>query len=144
MTLLRTNITFGPESHLVHYLAQCALIGKSPYKNLVSPDNSFKFAPIHTSDIADAVGAALTNSGGWYSLNGSQKLNLRQMMDCIEEAAGRNVGQTKGPLFPPLNLLWEFMYGTGADLNMSRLVEFYESNSSQINLDVKPWTATSP
>ena len=58
MTLLKTNIAFGPESHLVHYLAQCALVGKSPYKNLVA-DNKYEFAPIHTSDIANAVGAAL-------------------------------------------------------------------------------------
>ena len=115
MTLLRTNLAFGPESHLVHYLAQCALVGKSPYKNLVSPDNKFEYAPIHTNDIADAVGSALTSSGGWYSLNGPDKLTLRQMMDSIEEAAGRSAGQTKGPLFPPMNLLWEFMYGTGAD-----------------------------
>ena len=106
MTLLRTNLAFGPESHLVHYLAQCALVGKSPYKNLVSPDNKFEYSPIHTNDIADAVGAALTSSGGWYSLNGPDKLTLRQMMDSIEEAAGRSVGQTKGPLFPPMTLLW--------------------------------------
>jgi len=115
MTLLKSNLAFGPESHLVHYLAQCALVGKSPYKNLVSPDNKYEFAPIHTSDIAEAVGSALNGSSGWYSLNGAKKLNLRQMMDCIEESAGKDVGQTKGPLFPPINLLWEFMYGTGAD-----------------------------
>ena len=51
------------------------------------------------------------------------------MMDCIEESAGKSAGSTKGPLLPPLNLLWEFMYGTGADLNMSRLIEFYENNT---------------
>ena len=77
LTLLKSNIAFGPESYLVHYLAQCALVGKSPYKNLVSPDNKFEFAPIHTSDIAEAVGSALNSSGGWFSLNGPQKLNLR-------------------------------------------------------------------
>ena len=77
MTLLRSNIVFGPESHLVHYLAQCALVGKTPYKNLVSKDNKYQFAPIHTSDIADAVGEALNGSSGWYSLNGASKLSLR-------------------------------------------------------------------
>lgn len=77
MTLLKSNLAFGPESHLVHYLAQCALVGKSPYSNLVSKDNKYEFAPIHTSDIADAVGSALDGSSGWYSLNGAQKLNLR-------------------------------------------------------------------
>ena len=59
MTILKTNIAFGPESHLVHYLAQCALVGKVPYKNLVAKDNKFQFAPIHTSDIGSAVGSAL-------------------------------------------------------------------------------------
>jgi hypothetical protein len=55
MTLLQTNLVFGPQSHLIHFLAQCALVGKSPYANLVG-HNTFKYSPIHSDDVASAVG----------------------------------------------------------------------------------------
>ena len=59
MTLFKTNLTFGPETHLIHFLSQCALVGKAPYKDLISAGLVFKYAPIHTDDVAEAVGAAL-------------------------------------------------------------------------------------
>jgi len=72
-------------------------------------------------------------------------MTLREMMDCLEESAGKTAGSTGGPLLPSImtEFIWDFMYGTGADLNMSRLVEFYEKNP-HLNLGVKPWTATQP
>jgi len=36
LTLMKTNLAFGPETHLIHFLSQCAIVGKAPYKNLVS------------------------------------------------------------------------------------------------------------
>lgn len=78
MTLLKTNLAFGGQSHLIHFLAQCALVGKCPYKNLVSAENRYQWSPVHTSDIASAVGAALEGSAtGRFSLNGKQNMNLR-------------------------------------------------------------------
>lgn len=72
MTILRSNLAFGPESHLVHYLAQCALVGKAPYKNLIDAKSTFQYAPIHTADIAAAVESAIQGGNkGWFSLNGS-------------------------------------------------------------------------
>jgi len=59
MTLLKTNLAFGGQSHLIHFLAQCALVGKCPYKNLLNKENQYDWSPIHTSDIASAVGSAL-------------------------------------------------------------------------------------
>ena len=53
MTLFKTNLTFGPESHLIHFLAQCAIVGKAPYKIFASRDRlNFKYAPIHIDDVA--------------------------------------------------------------------------------------------
>ena len=40
MTIFKTNLTFGPHTHLVHFLTQCAIVGKTPYPNLV---NASKF-----------------------------------------------------------------------------------------------------
>ena len=41
MTLLKTNLAFGKETHLIHFLTQCAIVGKAPYKNLVAKDANF-------------------------------------------------------------------------------------------------------
>lgn len=38
MTILKPNLSFGPQSHLIHFLAQCAIVGKCPYKNLVAKE----------------------------------------------------------------------------------------------------------
>lgn len=141
MTLLKTNLAFGGQSHLIHFLAQCALVGKCPYKNLLNKESQYDWSPVHTSDIASAVGSALQGSAhGRYSLNGNTHMNLRQIMDAIETAADRSPGSTRGPILPPFDYLWDFFYGTGADLNMSRLVDFYEKNPVS---DAPKWTETS-
>lgn len=78
MTLLRSNLAYGGQSHLIHFLAQCALVGKCPYKNILNAENKYLWAPVHTSDIASAVGSALQGSAhGKFSLSGNQQMNLR-------------------------------------------------------------------
>lgn len=62
-------------------------------------------------------------------------------MDAIETAADKSAGSTRGPMLPPFDYLWDFMYGTGSDLNMSRLVDFYEKN--QVT-EYPKWSKTSP
>jgi uncharacterized protein YbjT (DUF2867 family) len=127
LTILKPNLAFGPETHLIHYLTQCAIIGTCPYKNLISKTNEFHYSPVHTNDIADAVSSALqTPRPGRFSVNGPETLTLRGIMDALEIQAGKDAGATKGPLFPPLDLVWDFFTGTTSDLNMSRMVEFYE------------------
>lgn len=39
LTILKPCLAFGPETHLIHFLSQCAIIGKCPYKNLLNPKN---------------------------------------------------------------------------------------------------------
>lgn len=41
MTILKPNLAFGPQTHLIHFLTQCAIIGKCPYPNLVAKDSHF-------------------------------------------------------------------------------------------------------
>lgn len=132
MTLLKSNLAFGPQTHLIHFLTQCAIIGKCPYKNLLSPKNTFEFAPIHTDDIARAVGSALDGKhrGEYHTLSGSQKMNLRQIMNALEVAADKSEGSTRGPLLPPFDYVWDFFFGTGSDVNMARMVDFLENNQS--------------
>lgn len=135
MTLFKTNLTFGPETHLIHLLAQCALVGKAPYKALVTRDKlNFKYAPIHTDDVAAATGAALADSSasGHFVLAGSEHHNLAQILGALENAAGTGEGSTKGPMLPPLDYVWEFFNGTGNDQNLARMVEHYENEHQHI------------
>ena len=37
-------------------------------------------------------------------------------------------GENSAPALPQLDYLYDFLYGTAADLNMSRMVEFLEAN----------------
>lgn len=143
LTILRTNLAFGPESHLIHFLAQCAIVGKCPYTNLLNSSH-FKFAPVYTNDIASVVSDALNNSRpGRFSVNGASSLTLRAILDELEAKAGKNKGSTIGPSVPPLDLLWDFLVGTTTDLNMSRLVEFYEEHPKlEESLRSNPWSFT--
>jgi uncharacterized protein YbjT (DUF2867 family) len=78
MTILKPNLAFGPETHLIHFLAQCAIVGKCPYGNIISAKNGFQFAPVHTDDIAGVIGDALSNPrSGKFSVSGADNLTLR-------------------------------------------------------------------
>jgi uncharacterized protein YbjT (DUF2867 family) len=129
MTLLKTNLAFGPQTHLIHFLTQCAIIGKCPYPNLVAKESNFKYAPIHTDDIADAMGSALESSNfGRHTVNGAEQMTLREIMNVLEAQAGRDHGAVKGPMFPVFDYFWDFFTGTTSDVNMSRMHAFYEQN----------------
>lgn len=141
MTILKPNLAFGPQTHLIHFLTQCAIVGKCPYKNIISKENTFEFSPIHTDDIATAMGEALSSSRpGRFSLNGAETMTLREVMNALEVRAGRTEGATSGPLIPTLDLLWDFFVGTTSDLNMSRMIDFYEQNKQlQADHHANPW-----
>lgn len=85
LTLFKTNLTFGPHTHLIHFLTQCAIVGKSPYSNILGA-SKFKYAPIHTDDVTSAVGSALQGGhAGRFTLSGNDSLTLRQIMDTLEK-----------------------------------------------------------
>ena len=141
LTVLKPNLAFGPESHLIHFLTQCAIVGKSPYANLVGKSSSFKYAPIHTDDIASTVGEALEGTrAGRFSVNGAEHHSLRQIMNTLEKAAGKGEGSTSGPMVPAFDYLWDFFSGTTNDVNMSRMVDFYEKHPKLAEeIAANPW-----
>jgi len=131
MTLFKPNLTFGPSSHLINYLTQCAIVGKCPRKNLLSKENKFEFNPIFLGDVASAVDEAFSRGcTGKYTLSGEETLSMRGIMDALETAAGKTPGSIRGPLMPPLDYVWDFFVGTTPDLNMARMIDFYEKNPS--------------
>jgi nucleoside-diphosphate-sugar epimerase len=127
LTIFKTNLTFGPSTHLLHYLAQCSLVGSCSYANLVPQESHFLFAPIHTDDVAAAVGKALDSpaTSGSFQLSGSEQLTLRGILDLIEGSVG---GEAKASSMPTFDYLNDFLYGTASDLNMSRMIEYFENN----------------
>lgn len=85
MTLLKTNLTFGRESHLINFMTQCAIVGKCPYLNLVAKTNEFRYAPIHLDDVAAAAGHALNCAHpGRHVLAGKDSLTMRAIMNVLE------------------------------------------------------------
>jgi len=141
LTILKPCLTFGPETHLIHYLAQIAIVGRCPYGNLISPSNQVEYSPIHTEDVATVLAEALTTpKPGSYSVTGQDQMNLRAVMNALERKAGKAMGSTQAASIPPLDLIWDFFYGTGSDLNMSRMIEFYEKNPSvEADQHANPW-----
>ena len=55
-------------------------------------------------------------------------MNLRQILDTLETGAGRSTGATGGPKIPPFDYVWDFLVGTTNDVNLSRMVDFYQNN----------------
>ena len=129
---------------MIHLLTQSVIGGKAPYANLVSAKNEFLYSPVHTDDIANAVASALASGPkGAFSLNGSTDLNLNEIKNILQENAGTE--KTRGPMFPPLDYVFDFFTGTTSDLNMSRMVAYFEENRHLHNqLHANPWTETTP
>jgi hypothetical protein len=126
MVLFNTNLVFGPETFFMHYLAQCALVGKTGYANLAPKESTFMYQPVSSDDVANAVDTALSGSSqGSFGLAGPDLANLRSILDTIEASTGRTVN---APALPQFDYIYDFLYGTAADLNMSRMVEFLEEN----------------
>ena len=84
------------------------------------------YEPISVGDVANAADNALSGEAkGSYVLGGPKQMTLREILDVIEAASGRTVN---APALPGLDYINDFLYGTAADLNMSRMVEFFEEN----------------
>ena len=51
-------------------------------------------------------------------------------MNYIEARASKNEGSTSGPTIPTFDYFWDFFTGTTSDVNMSRMVSFYETHQT--------------
>lgn len=61
-------------------------------------------------------------------------------MDTLERQAGREPGSTKGGQLPGIDYIWDFLVGTTNDLNLSRMVNFYEQHPDLAeDLSANPW-----
>jgi len=67
---------------------------------------------------------------------------LREIMNTLEKAADKAEQSTRGPMLPPPDYLWDFLVGNTNDVNLARMVRFYEANHQLIKpLVQNTWAA---
>lgn len=128
MVLLRPDLVFGKDSHIAHYMAQCALAGRI-LESVGSTKHSFRFNPVSADDIARAVTDAWNRdvSGKTYSVAGSEQHSLHSVFSHIAEAAGtttENVAKYSPNMF--ITAFEEFTNGISHDQHMGRFASYYE------------------
>jgi hypothetical protein len=131
MTILNTNLVFGKNAYILHYMAQCALAGR--INKSVGGAKTFQFKPVGTDDLANAVATAFSKieevKGKKFSVSGSQSASLNDILHHIEKGVGKPEGSTSlsGNLRLS-DLFEEFFVGLAQDKNMARFAEFVEAN----------------
>ena len=82
MTILNTNLVFGRDSYLLHYMTQCATAGK--INKAIGGSKGFQYKPVSSEDLATAVETAFGNiaevKGQRFSVNGSQGATLNELL----------------------------------------------------------------
>lgn len=77
------------------------------------------------NDVGNAASHALQcGHAGKHNLCGNDRMNLRQILNTLETAAGKS--GTSSSIIPPLDYMWDFFVGTTNDVNLSRMAAFYE------------------
>lgn len=91
MTILNSNLVFGKDSYVVHFLTQCALAGKAP--KAIGGSTGYTYKPVSSDDLATAVQTALTKSdeakGKRFTVNGNQNATLSDILHLVERSVGK-------------------------------------------------------
>ena len=139
LTILNTNLVYGRDSYLIHYMTQRAYEGK--INKAIGGSNTFQYKPVASEDLTSAVEHALSNTndvkGQKFSVNGQQSVTLNEILKFAERKVGRENTSLKGS-FLGLNLsdyVEEFFVGITHDKNMARMAEFFDSHSVKIDAD---------
>lgn len=89
-TILRPSIVFGPEDNFVNRFAGMARL--LPVLPVIRPN--ILFQPVYAADVGRAIAAASVDPGHHggkdYELGGPQILTMRELMEWVCEATGRN------------------------------------------------------
>lgn len=92
MTILNSNLVFGRDSYLTHYMTQCAFVGKIPKS--IGGSKNFQYKPVSSDDLSSAILAALDNTaevkGQKFSVNGKDSATLNQLLHLIEKQLGKD------------------------------------------------------
>ncbi len=132
--LLRSNIVFGADSHLLHYLTQCAFAGKVP-KGLGGA-TSYSFNPVHTDDLTTCITTAVEKmseaKGQRWTVSGAEPQTVADMMAAAEKAAGKSPAKLVGNMGIS-DLVEEWFSGLAHDKNLAKMVQWYELNRPNLS-----------
>ena len=135
MTILNSNLVFGRDSYLLHYMTQCALVGK--INKSVGKSKNFQYKPVSSEDLTSAIETAFANitdvKGQRFTVNGNQQVSLNDILHIIEKHVGKDSGSTslKGSLLG-LNIsdyVEEFFTGITHDKNMGRMADYMDAHT---------------
>lgn len=139
LTILNSNLVFGRDSYLTHYITQCAAVGK--INKTIGGSKTFQYKPVSSEDLAAAVQNALANTkdvkGQKFTVNGNQNVTLNDILHLAEKQVGTENTRLKGSLLG-LNLsdyVEEFFTGITHDKNMARMAEFFDTHSLNLEAD---------
>lgn len=91
-TILNSNLVYGRDSYLMHYLTQCALVGKVP--KVIGGSKKFQYKPIATEDLTAAIETAFEKTddvkGKRFTVNGGQQATLNELLHIAEKQVGKD------------------------------------------------------
>lgn len=92
MTILNSNLVFGKDSYLLHYMAQCAYAGKIP--KAIGASKGYHYKPVSSDDLATAVETALERTGDVkgqkFLVSGTQQATLNELLHIVEKHVGKD------------------------------------------------------
>jgi len=95
LTILNTDLVYGKDpTHLVHYMAQCAIAGKI-YKEFKS--DAAMFSPVHHDDLAQAVRHSLESPRpGQFAVRGDEETSMKHLLELVERSCDLPLDNTRG------------------------------------------------
>lgn len=107
-TILRPSVVFGPEDNFFNRFASMARL--LPILPVFGKGDGPRFQPVYVGDVAQAVMAALADpgtAGGVYELGGPEILSLRQILERVVAATGRNRMLVPTPFWVATVMAWK-------------------------------------
>ena len=138
MTILNSNLVFGKDSYLLHYMTQCVAAGK--ISKSIGGSKGFHYKPISGEDLTTAVETAFNTAdakGKRFTVNGTQTATLNDLLGMTQKLVGNDNTKLASSLFG-LGLsdyVEEFFTGITHDKNMGRMAEFFDTHSLNLEAD---------
>jgi hypothetical protein len=134
LSVLNTDLVYGEHaSHLIHYMHQCAQVGKISGAFL---SDAASFKPVAQDDLVRAVQHA-SDSGltGQWAVRGNSSVTMKELMNLVEASNGKTEGSTVAhrqlPVLPPFRIMEEFLFGMAADTNMAEMLTYFSQNQEE-------------
>jgi len=132
LTILNTDLIYGQDpTHMIHFMAQCALAGKIHREFFFTKEANFK--PIHHDDVTRAVAHAMEHPiHDQFKVRGEEKISIKALLNLIEQSCDKTPGSTRAltkiPFLKLSEFFEEFFIGITHDRNMRLLLQHLEDH----------------